>query len=98
VQQTLKDFDVIEKELDGISRPGDRGRGGVWEKTPAQSFEDYPKLYDVVAQRNRKWLPRNRNFLRDNDNYLVVVGVGHLTGKDSLVGMLRQKGYKVEQL
>ena len=69
------------------------------EKTLLKSFEDYPKLYDVfVAQRNRKWLPRIETFLRDNDNYLVVVGVGHLTGKDSLVGMLRQKGYKVEQL
>ncbi len=38
------------------------------------------------------------SFLKDNKNYMVVVGAGHLTGKDGLIRMLKKMGYPVRQL
>jgi uncharacterized protein YbaP (TraB family) len=36
--------------------------------------------------------------LRGGDDVLVVVGTAHLVGEHSVVQMLRQRGYTVEQL
>jgi hypothetical protein len=35
--------------------------------------------------------------LDDRDDYLVVVGALHLVGRDSVVELLRKRGYEVVQ-
>jgi hypothetical protein len=37
------------------------------------------------------------NFMQQKHNVLVIVGAGHLVGPNSVVNILQQKGYKVEQ-
>jgi uncharacterized protein len=99
VQQSLKDFDVIEKDMDRILRAWQTGDVEELEKTLLKSFKEYPRIYETfVARRNRNWMPRIESFLKGTDNYMVVVGAGHLAGKDSLIRMLQKQGYKVEQL
>ena len=99
VQQTLRDFDVVDKDMNRIYQAWRTGDVAGLEKTLLKSFEEYPRIYNLfVVNRNRKWLPRFESFLKDSDNYLVVVGAGHLAGKDSLVKLLQKKRYKVEQL
>lgn len=62
------------------------------------SMEETPKLYDqVVIQRNRNWIPEIESYLNDDDDYLVIVGAGHLVGKNSVVDLLRKKGHQVQQ-
>jgi hypothetical protein len=34
----------------------------------------------------------------DNDREFVLVGAGHLVGDDSVIALLKAKGYKVEQM
>jgi uncharacterized protein len=36
--------------------------------------------------------------LQGSDDVLVVVGAGHLVGKQGVVEMLRAKGYTIEQM
>jgi uncharacterized protein YbaP (TraB family) len=63
------------------------------------SFADQPELYaGLVADRNRNWIPQIEKFLTDDKDYMVVVGALHLIGKDSVIEMLRAKGYRVDRL
>jgi hypothetical protein len=44
------------------------------------------------------WIPKIDRLLQSNETYFVIVGAGHLGGPDGLLALLRQRGYKVEQL
>jgi len=54
-------------------------------------------LKKLLLDRNRAWIPKLEEFLKSDKAVLVVVGAGHLVGKDSVVELLTAKGYKVEQ-
>lgn len=61
-----------------------------------EGFKDVPSLRaQLLVARNRKWLPSLRQMIASDKTHFVTVGVGHLVGRDSLVAMLRAKGYKV---
>lgn len=61
-----------------------------------EGFKDVPQLRtQLLVARNRKWLPQVRVMIASDKTHFVTVGVGHLVGRDSLIEMLRAKGYKV---
>lgn len=58
---------------------------------------DEPALYRrLVVSRNQAWIGRIEALLRGSEKALIVVGVGHLIGPDSVPAMLRKRGYAVE--
>jgi len=58
-----------------------------------------PEVYQAVySDRNVKWLPHIESFLGQEENYLVIVGVGHLVGDDGLVKLLADKGHTVRRM
>jgi len=60
--------------------------------------QEYPDLYDkLVVERNRRWLGDIEKLLEQGGGAMVVVGAAHLVGKDSVVEMLKVKGYRLEQ-
>lgn len=50
---------------------------------------------DVVVQRNRAWLPKMKQEMRQQKT-LFAVGLGHLMGDKGLIALLREQGYTVE--
>ena len=52
----------------------------------------------LFSDRNSKWLPQIEAIAHQNENYLVIVGAGHLVGNDGVVAQLRRYGYTVEQI
>ncbi|HET9984198.1 MAG TPA: TraB/GumN family protein [Longimicrobiales bacterium] len=52
----------------------------------------------LLTDRNRRWVPQIEAMLKGGEDVLVVVGAGHLVGRDGVVALLRAKGYRVEQL
>ncbi len=62
-----------------------------------KGFEDVPQLRaQLLIARNRNWVPRIIDMLNSDKTHFVTVGAGHLVGKDSVVAMLRARGYKVK--
>ncbi|HEU0015239.1 MAG TPA: TraB/GumN family protein [Longimicrobium sp.] len=60
---------------------------------------DHPELMArLLTDRNRAWVPQIEQMLQGTDDVLVVVGAAHLVGQNSVVRMLRDKGWRVEQL
>lgn len=97
--QTLEDLDVVEEDYRKMLSAWKCGDPEQLEKTIFKSFEGYPGLYKkLIVDRNNKWLPAIERYLSRERNHIIVVGSGHLIGKDGLVKFLREKGYTIEQL
>ncbi len=60
--------------------------------------ETAPYFDIIIDQRNFKWMEKIENYLTDDETYFVVVGAGHLVGKNGLIYLLKEKGYTLEQL
>ena len=55
-----------------------------------------PDMYQsFLVDRNENWIPHIERYARDDKDYFVVVGAAHLVGDDSVVSMLRKRGYRV---
>lgn len=54
-------------------------------------------IYDaMLTDRNLAWVPQIEGMLDEPGTILVAVGAAHLAGPDSVITMLRDKGYAVE--
>ena len=51
-----------------------------------------------VDDRNRKWVPRIEAELKTGRPTAIVAGALHLCGPNSIVRLLKKRGYKIEQL
>ena len=62
-------------------------------------MDTFPEIYEeILVQRNKNWIPQIEAMLQDKKIEMVLVGAMHLAGKDSVLGMLRAKGYKISKL
>jgi uncharacterized protein len=54
------------------------------------------ETYDALLKnRNERWAPMISGMLDKPGTRLIAVGAGHLAGQDSVIAMLRAKGYEV---
>lgn len=96
--QTLRDMDVWKKQLALLEKAWLTGDTKGLDKLLLDSFREYPLMHKkFLIDRNRAWLAKLEQFLKSDKDVLVVVGAGHLVGKDSVVDLLTAKGYRVEQ-
>jgi len=69
------------------------------EKEVAEMKSDAPALYEkLLPGRNRQWLPKITLALQGQRNTMVLVGAMHLVGKEGLLQLLRDAGFKAEQM
>ena len=65
----------------------------------ASSMRDDPEYERrVFADRNPRMADRAEQCLKSSDRCFIVVGAGHMVGKDGVVRLLQNRGYKVEQV
>lgn len=75
------------------------GNVQVLEETVVANLKQFPDAYEaLLVRRNRNWIPHIEGFLRAGQTQFVVVGAAHLVGEDSVVAMLRERGYRVDRL
>jgi len=79
--------------------PGSAAIRSVWFETQLKSeLGRDPALYQsLLVARNRKWIARIEALLNDDKNYLVIVGTGHLVGRDSVIDLLKKDGVGATQ-
>lgn len=96
--QALKDMDVWKKQIEVLEKAWLTGDTKALDKLLLDSFREFPLMHKkLLIDRNRAWIAKCEQFLKGDKDVLVVVGAGHLVGKDSVVELLTAKGYKVEQ-
>ncbi len=95
---TLDESAQLDDELADLLRAWRTGDTEALARLLAGEYEEFPDLYRrLTVDRNRAWVGRLAALLDDRDDYLVVVGAMHLVGPDSVVDLLRQRGYTVTQ-
>lgn len=99
VLQTIKEIDVIQTEVEAIVTAWQKGDTSGLEDSILKSFREYPDIEKkFLTDRNKNWLPQIERFCKQKQNHIVIVGAGHLVGKNGLVKMLQAKGYSIKQL
>jgi hypothetical protein len=97
--QSLSGGESTEAAVNAVVKAWAAGDLQALDTLLLRDWREYPELYQsLVVERNRAWLPKIESYLAQNENTLVVVGAGHLAGKDGLIEMLKARGYSVEQL
>ena len=98
LNQTLKDLEVVDELAGDLVKFWKTGDAKNLHALLYKSFKDYPDLHDrLLIQRNKKWVKEIEGAMRENKNALFVVGAGHLVGPESVVDLLKKKGYQVKQ-
>jgi uncharacterized protein YbaP (TraB family) len=99
LRQSLEDAPRTAEQMQQIVAAWRAGDAARIDAIMNESMDDSPALYArMLTDRNAAWVPQIEALLRGRDDVLVVVGAAHLVGEQSVVSMLRQRGYTVEQL
>jgi uncharacterized protein YbaP (TraB family) len=66
------------------------------EKLTDELRRRHPRIYaHLLSERNRRWLPQLVRILDGASPQMVVVGAAHWVGRDGLLALLVQRGYRV---
>lgn len=99
LRYSIGEIEQINKVVDRLVKVWRDGDVAAAEQLFLAGMAQYPEIQDLLLdQRNREWLPQIEKFLQESDDTLVVVGAAHLLGKTGVVELLRDRGYKVEQM
>lgn len=98
LRQTLEELDVIKQNSSQLEAAWRRGDAAKIEEISVISLKGYPEIRKkLFTERNSAWVKKIDQLLSQKDDVFIVVGAGHLVGKDGLLELLRQKGYEPVQ-
>jgi uncharacterized protein len=98
LRQSMDAMDHLERNVTAIVQAWKSGDVGAVEKHLLVGMRDYPEIHQkVIDDRNQRWLPQIENLLSRGENALIVVGAAHLVGKNGIIELLKDRGYRVEQ-
>lgn len=99
VMQSLEDLEKTEKEFPELVNAWRTGSDKEMSKNADLMKKEYPDIYkSLLVDRNNNWLPVIESYLSTPETEFVLVGSLHLYTTDGIVKMLKDKGYKVEQM
>lgn len=100
----------LEYSLDGKSQLDMTKLMTIWKEGDIPSLEKmlfralqankkYEFIYEKLFwKRNRSMSEKIEGYLTGKKVYFIVVGAGHLVGKDSIIDILQKKKYKIKRL
>jgi len=97
---SIKDLKNVSQTMSTMTaawRSGDVNK--LSELFAKEMKKNFPKLYkSLLTDRNNKWLDKIETYLQTPQKEFVLVGVGHMAGKDGLIEQLKRRGYEVKKL
>jgi uncharacterized protein len=98
LMSSLEQAHDLPKQVDGMVHAWQRGDTNWFETQLKSDLGRDPAVYQsLLVARNRKWIARIEALLADDKNYLVIVGTGHLVGRDSVIDLLKRDGIGATQ-
>lgn len=96
---TLKEIDNTRKLFSQMVSDWKTGNADRLGELLNKGMSESPAIFKrLVTDRNRRWVPKIEKLLRGNRTAIVIVGAGHLVGKEGVVALLKKDGWKVTQL
>ena len=97
--QTLSDSAELSEVMDDMVDAWRYGDIEFLEKSLLADMQEFDELHQaIVVNRNRNWVVRIEDLLREKDDYLIIVGALHLIGDQGVPNLLSQRGFDVIQL
>jgi len=75
---------------------GDAAGLAVLAATPDEAGLSRSLYEALLVRRNRKWVPRIEAMLDSPGTVFVAVGAAHLVGPDSVIAIMRARGFEIE--
>ncbi|UCF95315.1 MAG: TraB/GumN family protein [Desulfobacterales bacterium] len=98
LSQTLTELELVTSRTADMVKFWQSGDTANLHKILFESFKDHPQIHNrLLIERNRKWVREIEKMAKQKENYLVIVGAGHLVGPRSVVELIEKKGYEVRQ-
>lgn len=98
LRETVGELERLDKNINDIVNTWLRGDADELASLLLTGMREYPDLYEkVLLERNRRWVGEIEKLVGQGSDALVVVGAAHVVGKDSVIEMLKVKGFEVEQ-
>lgn len=98
MKSTLKEIDNIKKDLGELIKAWREGDADKLQKLMNDAMADSPVIYKrLLTDRNHNWIPKIEELVRGDKNAIIIVGAGHLVGKEGVVELLKKDGLKVTQ-
>ena len=99
LKETLLEISKFKKDIASIVNAWKIGDTKALDALMLEAMRDYPELHKkLLIDRNKQWVDKIQKLHAGGKNVFVVVGAGHLVGKESLVELLSAKGHKIRQL
>lgn len=99
LSETIDDLLSLDSKVAGILNAWRTGDEASIEAFNLRELKNYPQLYKaLIVDRNRKWAKKLENLINGRVNTMVIVGVAHLAGAESVIDLLRRRGYQVYKL
>ncbi len=99
LKATLRDMNKAKGLLGDMVAAWQAGESAKLEKLLNESMDEFPALSKrFLTDRNYQWITKIEELLRGGNTAMVIVGAGHLVGKEGVVELLKKKGFKVTQL
>ncbi len=99
VSETIDDLVRLEGRVGDILSAWRKGDEAGIESFNLRELKNYPRLYEaLIVNRNRKWAAKIETLLAGPESAMVIVGVGHLAGAESVANLLRRRGFPVVRL
>jgi uncharacterized protein YbaP (TraB family) len=93
---TVDDMHDAERETNDLLSAWRAGDTRKLADLLSNEYQMFPELYRaLVTDRNAHWLPQIEGFLKDDHDYLVIVGALHLVGPGGLLELARRDGLTV---
>jgi uncharacterized protein YbaP (TraB family) len=98
LKSTLKDVSTLKQKLGQLLKSWQTGDMKTVADLLNETMEEHPELYKrLVVERNKRWVPKIEELARGDKDAIVIVGAGHLAGKQSVIELLEKNGLKVAQ-
>ena len=100
IESFIQELEELQVIMDGLIKSWRAGDvAGIGEFLSENMRKEHPRLYKrLLTDRNRDWIPHLEALIDSGKRTLVIVGVGHLVGEDSVINLLKSKGYKVKKM
>jgi hypothetical protein len=96
--KVLEELDTMRVKIIEMINAWKSGDSDKLASMVKEEFEGYPEVYTkMLVERNQKWVKHIEDLSGQDGNSLVVVGAAHLVGDDSILELLKRKGFEVEQ-
>ncbi|MEE9272136.1 MAG: TraB/GumN family protein [Robiginitomaculum sp.] len=95
----ITDFDTVGDDMRRVNEQWLVGNVPFIEERMILPYkEKNPEMYETLFKnRNERWGETLDKFMRGDTSAMVVVGIGHLVGPDSLIVQLRERGYTAKR-